>query len=183
MIGALQGRMPSPRLWAATEGGLPDREHRRGHGRGELSHERCDPSVGSLRLITLPNFWGHANCDPQRIAEVCKATSEQDWTLCENNHAGITSLAYEPGPFSEITEISAESLRPYSNRILSRRRPKKDCRLTKARGLHPSESDGRGLAYRNLRVLLSSPGWRDLPDHFQKSPQVRGRVFPPPGHG
>lgn len=99
--------------------------------------------VGSLRLITLPNFWGHANCDyamttrlapvsagttkvevsflvhkdavgdedydPDRVAHVWKATSEQDWELCENNYAGIKSLAYEPGPLSAVTESSVES--------------------------------------------------------------------------
>ena len=101
------------------------------------------PRVGSLRLITLPNFWGHANCDyamttrltpvgagttkvqvsflvdedavegrdydPEQVAYVWKETSEQDWELCENNYAGIKSLAYEPGPFSEVTESSVES--------------------------------------------------------------------------
>ncbi len=36
--------------------------------------------------------------EPQRVAEVWRATSEQDWELCENNYAGIKSLAYEPGP-------------------------------------------------------------------------------------
>ncbi len=46
--------------------------------------------------------------DPQRVAEVWKVPSGQDWTLCENYHAGIKSLAYEPGPFSQITESSVE---------------------------------------------------------------------------
>ena len=111
-----------------------------------------DPQVGSLRLITLPNFWGHANCDyamttrltpvgagltrvqvsflvdenavegedynPERVAYVWKETSEQDWKLCENNYAGIKSLAYEPGPFSGLTESSVESfLRWYLDRL------------------------------------------------------------------
>jgi glycine betaine catabolism A len=101
------------------------------------------PEGGSLRLITLPNFWCHANCDyamttrllpvspdltrvevsffvdedaeegtdydPETVAHVWKATSEQDWELCENNHAGIKSVAYEPGPFSTLTESSVES--------------------------------------------------------------------------
>ena len=74
-----------------------------------------DPNVGSLRIITLPNLWAHANCDyamttrlapvgagmtrvevsflvqedaiegkdydPQEVAHVWKATSEQDWEL------------------------------------------------------------------------------------------------------
>ena len=111
-----------------------------------------DPRVGSLRLITLPNFWGHANCDyamttrltpvsagttrvqvsflvdenavegedydPEQVAYVWKETSEQDWELCENNYAGIKSLAYEPGPFSRLTESSVESfLQWYLDRL------------------------------------------------------------------
>jgi glycine betaine catabolism A len=102
-----------------------------------------DARTGSLRIITLPNFWAHANCDyamttrllpagpeltrvevcflvredavdgrdydPERVAAVWRATSEQDWELCENNHAGIRSVAYEPGPFSEVTEGSVEA--------------------------------------------------------------------------
>jgi Rieske 2Fe-2S family protein len=47
--------------------------------------------------------------DLGRVTDVWKATSEQDWELCENNHAGIKSLAYEPGPFSELTESSVEA--------------------------------------------------------------------------
>jgi Rieske 2Fe-2S family protein len=102
-----------------------------------------DPRTGSLRIITLPNFWAHANCDyvmttrllpadpeltrvevcflvredavagvdydPERVAAVWRATCEQDWELCENSFAGIKSVAYEPGPFSEVTEGSVEA--------------------------------------------------------------------------
>ena len=108
-----------------------------------LMGDVTDPNTGSLRVITLPNFWAHANCDyamttrllpatpemtrvevcflvredavegvdydPERVAAVWKATCEQDWELCENNFAGIRSIAYEPGPFSEVTESSVES--------------------------------------------------------------------------
>ena len=108
-----------------------------------LMGDLTDPDSGSLRIISLPNFWGHANCDyamttrltpvsvgttrvevsflvhrdavegvdydPRALAHVWRATSEQDWELCENNYAGIKSLAYEPGPFSELTESSVES--------------------------------------------------------------------------
>jgi len=49
-----------------------------------------------------------ADYDPERVAAVWRATCEQDWELCENNHAGITSLAYEPGPLSTLTENSVE---------------------------------------------------------------------------
>jgi len=108
-----------------------------------LLGDLTDPATGSLRVITLPNFWAHANCDyamttrllpagpdlthvevcflvrndavegvdydPERVAAVWRATCEQDWELCENNYAGIKSVAYEPGPFSEVTEGSVES--------------------------------------------------------------------------
>ncbi len=108
-----------------------------------LMGDLTDPRTGSLRIITLPNFWAHANCDyamttrllptgpdrtnvevcflvhedavedvdydPERVAAVWRATCEQDWELCENNYAGIESVAYEPGPFSEVTKNSVES--------------------------------------------------------------------------
>jgi Rieske 2Fe-2S family protein len=47
--------------------------------------------------------------DPEQVAAVWRATSEQDWELCENNFAGIKSVAYEPGPFSVVTENSVET--------------------------------------------------------------------------
>jgi len=108
-----------------------------------LMGDLTDTATGSLRIITLPNFWAHANCDytmttrllpagpeltrvevcflvredavegvdydPERVAAVWRATCEQDWELCENNSAGIKSVAYEPGPFSPVTESSVES--------------------------------------------------------------------------
>ena len=47
-----------------------------------------------------------------------RATCEQDWELCENNFAGVESVAYEPGPFSEVTEKSVESFeRWYLDRL------------------------------------------------------------------
>jgi Rieske 2Fe-2S family protein len=109
----------------------------------QLMGDLADPRAGSLRIITLPNFWAHANCDyvmttrllpagpeltrvevcflvredavegadydPERVAAVWRATCEQDWELCENNYAGVKSVAYEPGPFSEVTESSVEA--------------------------------------------------------------------------
>ncbi len=126
---SLDGRLVAPLM-----GGLPD------------------PNAGSLRIITLPNLWAHANCDyamttrlipistestrvdvcflvredavegvdydPERVAAVWRATSEQDWKLCELNYAGIKSLAYEPGPLSELTENSVEQfVRWYLDRL------------------------------------------------------------------
>ncbi len=107
-----------------------------------LMGDLTDPRTGSLRIIMLPNFWAHADCDHamttrltpvrpdltrvdvcflvrkdaiegadydlSRVTHVWRATSEQDWELCENNYAGIRSLAYEPGPYSTVTEKSVE---------------------------------------------------------------------------
>jgi glycine betaine monooxygenase A len=119
-----------------------------------------DPTTGSLRVITLPNFWAHANCDyamttrllpaapdltdvevcflvredavegvdydPERVAAVWRATCEQDWELCENNFAGIRSVAYEPGPFSPVTESSVESfVRWYLDQLGDEGRPRR----------------------------------------------------------
>jgi Rieske 2Fe-2S family protein len=65
--------------------------------------------------------------DPERLAAVWRATCEQDWELCENNFAGIRSVAYEPGPFSEITESSVESfVRWYLEALSGDREPRRE---------------------------------------------------------
>ncbi len=46
--------------------------------------------------------------EPERVEAVWKATSEEDWALCENNFAGLRSAFYEPGPLSPL-EASVES--------------------------------------------------------------------------
>jgi Rieske 2Fe-2S family protein len=38
--------------------------------------------------------------DPRRLSEVWLATNDQDRRLAENNHLGIASMAYEPGPYA-----------------------------------------------------------------------------------
>lgn len=125
-----------------------------------LMGDLTDPRTGSLRIIALPNFWAHANCDyamttrllptgpgltrvevcflvredavegvdyePERVAAVWRATCEQDWELCENNSAGIKSVAYEPGPFSPVTEGSVESfVRWYLDQMGDDREPRR----------------------------------------------------------
>ena len=113
------------------------------------------PRVGSLRLITLPNLWAHANCDHAMTSRLTptdpqtarievlfliredavegrdydpnawrgglKATSEQDWKPCENNHAGIRSTAYEPGPLSPVTENAVDAFEAWYLSELARR--------------------------------------------------------------
>ena len=56
--------------------------------------------------------------DPEQVAAVWRAASEQGWELCESNYAGIKTLAYEPGPLSELTENSVEQfVRCYLDRL------------------------------------------------------------------
>ena len=39
-----------------------------------------------------------------RLIEVRTAINEQHRALVENNHRGVLSIAYKPGPHSQITE-------------------------------------------------------------------------------
>jgi glycine betaine catabolism A len=36
-------------------------------------------------------------------------TGEQDWDLCERNHAGVRSPAYTPGPYSPSREYNVSA--------------------------------------------------------------------------
>jgi len=42
--------------------------------------------------------------DLARLIEVWSATNDQDRALCENNQRGVDSVAYVPGPYSQISE-------------------------------------------------------------------------------
>jgi Rieske 2Fe-2S family protein len=41
-----------------------------------------------------------------RLLPFWRLTSEQDWDLCERNHAGVRNPAYEPGPYSPSREAN-----------------------------------------------------------------------------
>jgi Rieske 2Fe-2S family protein len=41
-----------------------------------------------------------------RLLPFWQLTSEQDWDLCERNHAGVRSPAYMPGPYSPSLEYN-----------------------------------------------------------------------------
>jgi Rieske 2Fe-2S family protein len=38
--------------------------------------------------------------DPESVSAFWRITGEQDWTLCENNQAGVNCSRYQPGPYS-----------------------------------------------------------------------------------
>lgn len=57
--------------------------------------------------IAAPGF------DPQPAIAFWDLTNRQDWTLCENAHRGVTSLAWQPGPYSELESQLAAFDREY----------------------------------------------------------------------
>jgi len=46
-----------------------------------------------------------------------KTTAEQDWTICENNQAGVDSVAYRPGPYSLVEGGVETYIRWYLNAL------------------------------------------------------------------
>jgi glycine betaine catabolism A len=44
--------------------------------------------------------------DVEALTAVWRATSEQDWALCEATYAGVASRGYRPGPLSPVVEGS-----------------------------------------------------------------------------
>ena len=56
--------------------------------------------------------------DPDDVAAFWRLVSEQDWQLCENNHAGVRSPAFTPGPYSTKREYNViEFMRWYHERV------------------------------------------------------------------
>ena len=47
-----------------------------------------------------------SDADVEALTAVWRATSQQDWELCEANYAGIASRGYRPGPLSPVVEAS-----------------------------------------------------------------------------
>lgn len=57
--------------------------------------------------IAAPGF------DPKPAIEFWDMTNRQDWELCENAQLGVTSLAWQPGPYSELESQLAAFDRHY----------------------------------------------------------------------
>ena len=66
--------------------------------------------IGPLETLITGRWIVHKDAvagvdyDPQRLTEVWTATDEQDGALAENNQRGVNSIAYVPGPYSQLTE-------------------------------------------------------------------------------
>ncbi len=57
--------------------------------------------------------------DIDELTSVWTATSEQDWSLCEQNFAGVRSRGYVPGPLSPVTEGSVRTFHEWYLRALA----------------------------------------------------------------
>jgi glycine betaine catabolism A len=61
------------------------------------------------------------NGDVAALTAVWRATSEQDWALCEATYAGVASRGYRPGPLSPVVEASVASFLDWYAAAMSRR--------------------------------------------------------------
>jgi Rieske 2Fe-2S family protein len=60
-----------------------------------------------------PDAIAVAGFDPQPAIEFWDLTNRQDWELCANAHRGVTSQAWQPGPYSELESQLAAFDRQY----------------------------------------------------------------------
>jgi glycine betaine catabolism A len=66
--------------------------------------------TGPQETIVTGKWIVHKDCvegvdyDLERLTEVWNATNDQDRMLAENNQRGVNSVAYAPGPYSQVTE-------------------------------------------------------------------------------
>jgi Rieske 2Fe-2S family protein len=58
-----------------------------------------------------------------RLMPFWQRTSEQDWTICEANQAGVASPAYRPGPYSRTRETNVQQFIDWYLEALAPTRP------------------------------------------------------------
>ena len=63
--------------------------------------------AGAARLPFARSHTAYAELD--NLTAVWKATNDQDRRLVETTHAGVSSRAYQPGPYSPYTEGLVEA--------------------------------------------------------------------------
>jgi Rieske 2Fe-2S family protein len=56
-------------------------------------------------LVDRDALEGH-DYELDRLLPFWRLTSEQDWDLCERNHAGVRNPAFTPGPYSRTREYN-----------------------------------------------------------------------------
>jgi Rieske 2Fe-2S family protein len=130
---SLDGRPVAPLM-----GGYPDREvgtlrmrtmpnlwH---HSSGDHSmSNRLAPAGPGMTRVQVQWLVDEAavegrDYDVERILPFWQRTSEQDWGLCERNHAGVVSSAFTPGPYSRKHEYNVIAFTEWYLREIGRGR-------------------------------------------------------------
>ncbi len=66
--------------------------------------ERCSPVASRIvcEFLFHPAAIAEPNFDPTPAVEFWDETNKQDWHVCELSQQGVSSRAYEPGPYSNL---------------------------------------------------------------------------------
>lgn len=82
-----------------------------------LIHRIERAKVGSTKVVCQflfhPDSIAMPNFDPAPAVDFWDLTNRQDWEVCELAHRGITNVAYEPGPYSDLESVVAAFDRHY----------------------------------------------------------------------
>ncbi|MDL5159766.1 aromatic ring-hydroxylating oxygenase subunit alpha [Actinomycetospora termitidis] len=106
-VAPLLGDLTDPDVGSLRLVGLPNLwAHANGDYAMTTRLTPVDAATTDVEVTFLVRDDAPADLDPDAVAAVWRATSEQDWELCENNAAGIASRGYRPGPLSTVIEGS-----------------------------------------------------------------------------
>jgi len=82
-----------------------------------LVHRLLSLGLGRTRIVCDWYFHPEAiaapGFDPQPAIDFWDLTNRQDWELCANAYKGVSSSAWEPGPYSELESQLAAFDRQY----------------------------------------------------------------------
>ena len=82
-----------------------------------LVHRAQSLAIDRTRIVCdwyfHPDAIAEPGFDPQPAIDFWDLTNRQDWELCANAHKGVSSNAWEPGPYSELESQLAAFDRQY----------------------------------------------------------------------
>jgi Rieske 2Fe-2S family protein len=89
-----------------------------------MTHQIWPQSPGRTRILCNwffhPDAFDRSDFRPDDAIDFWDMTNRQDWHVCELSQQGITSRAYEPGPYSPRESIPAAWDREYLRRMNER---------------------------------------------------------------
>ncbi len=111
LVGRLMGTLPDEDVGSLRVVGLPNLW---AHANADYAMTTRLTPVDAGTTDVEVCFLVHADArlddaDLDALTAVWRATSEQDWALCEATYAGVASRGYRPGPLSPVVEESVAS--------------------------------------------------------------------------